>query len=100
MHEHDLKKSSLTKFLPVIEADDRRAELLLREEKVNEFAEVSDTFRLFDLLHRDEYRPLAAIRYHDDRESFVRVYFQRLHETEFDEVPERSRHAHTSRAGI
>lgn len=90
MHEQDLKKSALTKFLPILDAETQTAEIYLREENAGKFAEVTDTFRLYDLLHRDEYRPVAAIRFHRNGESAVRVYFQKLHETEFGETVRRS----------
>ena len=86
MIEQDLKKCALTRFLTIIDEDNEIADLYLREENSARFAEVTDTVRLHDLLHRDEYRPVAAIRCHNDSEIFVRVYFQQLHETQFDDT--------------
>lgn len=82
-----MKPCGLTRFLPIFDAENQSAEIYLSEKNANRFAEVTDTYRLHDLLHRDEYRPVAAIRFHRNSHAFVRVYFQQLHDTQFDVAP-------------
>jgi hypothetical protein len=67
-----------------MEADDPDAQKYLTPDNVNRFAAATAMYRFYDLLHRNDYRPVAAIRFHRLGESFVRVYFQQLHETSFE----------------
>ena len=81
MSEQDLKNHPSTRSLVVIEASDRRAKRYVCEESMCQYAEVTDTIRLSELLHRDEYHPVAAIRHPNDVSPYIRVYFRQLHST-------------------
>lgn len=81
MQEKEIKVCPLTRYLKLIEADHQDAQLYLKPENANRFAEVTNMYRFHDLIHRDEYRPVAVIRFHRHGESYVRVYFQQLQET-------------------
>lgn len=87
MREQGLKHSWLTTFLKTIDSDDRDAEVFLKSENAEKYVEASDLYRLHDLLHRDEYQPVAVIRFLRNGETTIRVYFQQLHTTQFDVVP-------------
>lgn len=84
MQEQQWRNCPLTKSLKVMEADDPDARIYLTPDNADRFAEATAMYRFYDLLHRNEYRPVAAIRFHRHGEHFVRVYFQRLHETSFE----------------
>ncbi|MBD3676173.1 MAG: hypothetical protein HUJ26_21900 [Planctomycetaceae bacterium] len=86
MQEQELRYCPLVKSLRVMPADDPRAQIYLKSEHYGEYVEVTDMFRLHDLLHRDEYQPVAILRFHQLGEDFVRVYFRQLHTTEFLET--------------
>lgn len=79
--ERDLYRNPSTQSLPVIDEDDQRAQRCLCASRICEFAEASDSIRLFELLHRDEYEPVAAVRHRTDGCPTIRVYFRKLHET-------------------
>lgn len=71
MDEQMLTRIPALNDLPILDADDDRARTLLGR-SVCELAEVDDPVRLHDILHRAEYRPLAAVRGKDG----IRVYFE------------------------
>ena len=71
MDELMLRKIPALKDLPILDADDDRACALVAR-SVCELAEVDDPVRLHDILHRAEYRPLAAVRGKEG----IRVYFE------------------------
>jgi hypothetical protein len=71
MDEQVLKKIPALNGLPILDAKDERARALVARSAC-ELAEVNDPVRLHDILHRTEYRPLAAVRGKDG----IRVYFE------------------------
>jgi hypothetical protein len=82
LNERDLKKNPSTQSLPVIDEHDCHANRYLDDDSVFKYAEASDSIRLFELLHRDEYEPVAAVRGRTGGSSFIRVYFRQLHGTD------------------
>ena len=84
MQEHSWRNCPLSKSLKLMEADDPDAQKYLIPDNAHRFAEATGMYRYYELLHRNEYRPVAAIRFQRLGESFVRVYFQRLHDTSFE----------------
>jgi hypothetical protein len=73
MKELDLKRIPLLKNLPVFDASSREARDILNR-PASELAEACDSIRVHDILHRSEYKPLAAVR----EDGQVRVYFEIL----------------------
>ena len=86
MLEQELCYCPLVKSLRVMSADDPDAQVYLKSENYEKYVEVTDMFRLHDLLHRDEYRPVAVLRFHRLGEDFVRVYFRQTHNSELREA--------------
>ena len=86
MQEQELRYCPDVKYLKVMCADDPEAQVYLRNDNYQAYVEVSDMFRLHDLLHRDEYEPVAVVRFHRCGEQFVRVYFRLLHNTDFEKA--------------
>ena len=82
LNEYDLKKNPVMQSVPVMEGDDEVAQLFLDNSNACEFAEAVDAIRLYELLHRDEYRPVAVVRNSTDGLATIRVYFRQLHESE------------------
>lgn len=76
MHEADMQAVPELKQLPILDEHDPRARRLTDESSAEVVAEAADTVRLFDLLHRDEYQPIAAVRFL--KPESVRVYFRLL----------------------
>lgn len=76
MDELMLRKIPALRDLPILDADDAQA-CTLAGRSVCELAAVDDAVRLHDILHRAEYRPLAAIR----RKDGIRVYFETRDQT-------------------
>ena len=78
MHLCDLQTITELANIAILSSDDPRAEELMQTGRSREVAEAVDTFRLFDLLHRDEYEPLAIVQFGTASEGEVKVYFARL----------------------
>lgn len=62
--------------VPVFTTDDDAVSAFCDPSRLIEIAEAVDTHRLFDLLHRDEYRPIGIVRFDDGGHEAARVYFQ------------------------
>lgn len=77
MRETDLKAVPKLSQLAILDEDDAAARRLTVEFSAGEIAEAADTVRLFDLLHRDEYEAVAAVRFRKPGPE-VRVYFRLL----------------------
>ena len=64
--------------LPVFEAHDPEVAWIIDNERAFEIAEAENPVRACELLHRSEYRAVAAIRFGSGADEQVRVYFERL----------------------
>ena len=82
MQEQELRYCPDVKCLKAFRADDPEAQVYLKPENYRQYVEVSDMYLLHELLHRDEYQPVAVVRFRSLGENFVRVYFQQLHSSE------------------
>lgn len=78
MHESELRAIEELEELPLFDEDDPAIEDLIAETSADSIAEVEDTVRLHELLHRNEYQALAAVRFRETQQESIRVYF-RLH---------------------
>lgn len=78
MQLQDLRKIHELKDLPILEDSDPRAVEIAAPRNFRDIAEAENTIRAYDLLHRNEYLPLAAIRSAGPQPDRVRVYFRRL----------------------
>lgn len=69
----------ITEFgpVPILRGIDPRAKAILAPDRFDEIAEAVDTVRVFELLHRHQYQPVAIIRSDDGRGEVVRAYFTR-----------------------
>lgn len=72
----------MTKSLPVYEVDDPDGEPYHCLNEVRTYVEASNSVRLRELLRREHYRPVAAVKHHDGRGVCIRVYFLALHRAE------------------
>lgn len=82
MNEGDIKSVAELTALPRYDAGDPEAASLVSGASAFEVAEAEDMIRLQDLLHRDEYQPLAVVRFPESTPETVRVYFRLLDEDE------------------
>jgi hypothetical protein len=82
MNEADLKAIPELKHLQVLDEHHPAVRFLLDDMSSDLVAEATDTVRLFELLHREEYQPIAAVRFTEDGTREVRVYFQLLDQDE------------------
>lgn len=73
MNELALRRIPRLEQLPIFEGGSEEAQEILNRAHA-ELAEACDTVRLHDILHRAEYKPLAAVRENGE----VRVYFETL----------------------
>jgi hypothetical protein len=75
MHEHELKLIEALQDLPILAPDDPWAVAVTDRAAACQVAEADDLVRLHELLYRDEYRPVVAVRCGcgPDR---IRVYFE------------------------
>lgn len=73
MNEAALRRIPRLENLPIFDADSEEARDILNRAPA-ELAEAGNTVRLHDILHRAEYKPLAAVRKNGE----VRVYFETL----------------------
>lgn len=64
--------------LPVFPSNHPDATAFLDAQRCLETAEAVDTRRLFDLLHRHDYQPVAIIQFGNHSDCDARVYFQRV----------------------
>lgn len=78
MREQDLRRAPLPSDLPVYEEHDERAREISSPARCCEMAEAEDMVRLYQLLHRIEYQPVAVIVRHTRFGRDARVYFQRV----------------------
>ncbi|MCC7424775.1 MAG: hypothetical protein IT428_31275 [Planctomycetaceae bacterium] len=81
MSEHELQAIAELKDLAILDASDPAAAMLTSPFHACDIAEADNTVRLFELLHRDEYRPVCGIRTGTGAASQIRVYFRRIHVT-------------------
>lgn len=81
MDETEIKAIHALKNLPILDEDEPSAKTITEGSSAYSVAEAEDMTRLHDLLHRDEYRPLVAIRYRQKRGKCICVYFTRLDDT-------------------
>lgn len=77
MDESVLNRTPLPDDVPVVDQNHPLARRCTCEKCVNEIAEAADTIRLYQLLQRPEYRPVAVVRCGHDGLNSVRVYFRR-----------------------
>ena len=82
MKEQDVKLIPQLKDLPVFDEEDPRAQQIASGTATFDVAVAEDTIRLHDLLHRHEYRPLGAVRFHREQNETVCVYFVLADHTE------------------
>jgi hypothetical protein len=80
MKESEIRVIDALKDLPILDEDDPTAQPIV-ENRVASVAEVGDAVRLHELLHRNEYRPLAGIRYRRGEQENICIYFRRLDDT-------------------
>lgn len=81
MHENDLKAIPELRELPVFEEGDSFAQMIASRAEALEIAEVDDPVRLHDMLHRDEYQPVGAVRYRRHDRERICVYLARMDHT-------------------
>lgn len=77
MDESALRRTPLPGDVPVVDRNHPLARQCTGDKCVNEIAEAADTIRLYQLLQRPEYRPVAVVRFRHDGLNSVRVYFRR-----------------------
>jgi hypothetical protein len=78
MHLCDIQAIPQLTDLSVFSNEDPRADELMNSKHPLDVAEAVDTFRLFEFLHRDQYKPLAIVQSRIENEGDVKVYFTRL----------------------
>lgn len=81
MTESEIRAIETLNDMPILDEDDPSAKSITSESAALNVAEAEDTMRLHELLHRDEYRPLAAVRYRRAEGDSICVYFSRLDDT-------------------
>lgn len=86
MREADLKTIPELQQLPFLDLDDPEARSLTAGTSPTVIAEAVDTVRLYELLHRDEYEAVAAVRFREPEPDSVRVYFRLLDRDEPDDT--------------
>lgn len=74
--ESDLRAIPELKSLQILDEDHPAARLLASPASANVIAEAANTVRLFELLRRDEYLAIAAVRFRMENSPDIRVYFQ------------------------
>lgn len=72
--------------IPVLDQHDPRAAAIITPEQSLKFAEADSVIRARELLCRDEYQVIAAVRFLTDDVEYVRIYFARIHDDEFPDV--------------
>jgi hypothetical protein len=82
MNEADLKAIPELDQLQVLDQDHPAVRSLLADTTSEIVAEATDTVRVFELLHRDEYLPIAAVRFAEGGSVGIRVYFKLLDQDE------------------
>lgn len=78
MHEQDLRIIPALRELQILDADHPTTRSIASDYAASDIAVADDTVRLWDLLHRREYRALCGVRREHGGESVVRVYFRRI----------------------
>jgi CheY-like chemotaxis protein len=79
MHLSDLQSVAKLADVPVMTSDEDTAMALMDPQQFSSIAEAVDTKTLFNLLHRQEYSPLAIVQFINvdgGDDAFVRVYFR------------------------
>jgi len=84
MEEKFLQTHPATRSVPIFDETDWIADFLNSEKIVESLAEASDTIRMHDLLHRNDYRPIAAVRTWKGNSQQVRLFFQRRSSDDLD----------------
>ncbi|MEX0703504.1 MAG: hypothetical protein WD069_15525 [Planctomycetales bacterium] len=77
MRLNEIRSIAALVELPVFEASDPQANRITDTAHADDVAEAADMMRVQELLHRTEYRPIAAVRAPAEGPDCVRVYFQR-----------------------
>ena len=75
MKEQDVNSIIELKDLPVFDEEDPRAAQVANGTATFDIAAAEDTVRLHELLHREEYRPVGAVRSRRDQNDTICVYF-------------------------
>jgi hypothetical protein len=75
MKEQDVRSIPQLRDLPVFDEEDPRAQQITSGTASFDITAAEDTVRLHDLLHREEYRALGAVRFHREQNDTVCVYF-------------------------
>ena len=83
MRESDLKLIGAVQDLPILSPEDPYAAAIADPAEAARIAAADDLVRLHDLLYRDEYRPIAAVRCGSATDE-VRVYFELRDRTQDD----------------
>ena len=82
MKEEEVKSVPQLQDLPVFDEEDPRAAEIANGTATFDIAAAENTVRLHDLLHREEYRPLGAVRFHREPNDTICVYFALADHTE------------------
>lgn len=82
MKEEEVKSIPQLQELPVFDEEDPRAAEIMSGQATFDIAPAEDTVRLHDLLHREEYRAVGAVRFQRDQCETVCVYFALADRTE------------------
>lgn len=81
MQTEDLHHLPELEDVPVLQEDDPIAVRIISPEQALRVAEATDVIRARELLCRDEYEVLAAVRFRRNHGEQVRVYFSRIHDS-------------------
>jgi hypothetical protein len=81
MEEAEIRAIDALKGLPILDDGDPSAKGIIANASATSIAEAEDTLRLYELLHRSEYKPVAGIRYRRANGERIYVYFARLDDT-------------------
>ena len=81
MEEAEIRAIEALKGLPIFDDGDPSATSIIGHASATSIAEAEDALRLRELLHRNEYKPVAGIRYRRANGMLVYVYFARLDDT-------------------
>lgn len=81
MEETEIRAIEALRGLPIFEDGDPSATSIIGDASATSIAEAEDTLRLHELLHRNEYKPVAGIRKRRSIGTCVYVYFARLDDT-------------------
>ena len=82
MKEEEVKSIPQLQDLPIFDEKDPRAAEIANGTATFDIAAAEDSVRLHDLLHREEYRPVGAVRCHREQGDTICVYFALADHTE------------------